>query len=495
MGRPPRLLLRLLAVLLAVPSATGDEAVVAYADPLPADCRPMAVYTPDSEDQCTPPDLPYQHAPVGSALRKRRHRLKTLCRETHWIVKRAPGPFAYMHMTSLALMPDGKTVMVAFQASSSDEGHSAQRLVTAVSHSLGRTWVRKRVVRLQDPPYAHAPVAATDWYQEDVAKLPAVLFSNNGHPGVVPAQRHVEERPLWGPALFNEGGRLWMFFSASRLCWKDQNTTEPSHWTPGGDVLAVSSADGDVWSNPTALLRHPVPGPEGGAPFVTANPPAVSEQGHWVLPFWAESPKGSVCEWGRKAPRAGVLVSKNRGHTWTASQPIRADGTWLIEGTVVPLDGGELLQLFRTTRGHIYQSRSLDGGMTWSTPDRTGLPNPNSKVAALALSNGELLLAYNAHRKGGGYPEGTRALLFLATSATRGASWHELAHLEMGLAPGLRYHYPSLLQVRATPPPTAATRRNIRAAIRRPRHRCLGARPSGGYRLPLCTASTHRQGL
>lgn len=133
--------------------------------------------------------------------------------------------------------------------------------------------------------------------------------------------------------------------------------------------------------------------------------------------------------------------------------------------------------------------------MTWSTPDRTGLPNPNSKVAALALSNGELLLAYNAHRKGGGYPEGTRALLFLATSATRGASWHELAHLEMGLAPGLRYHYPSLLQVRATPPPTAATRRNIRAAIRRPRHRCLGARPSGAWRLPLGTASTNWQGL
>jgi hypothetical protein len=40
------------------------------------------------------------------------------------------------------------------KASASDEGHTAQHLVTAVSHGQGRTWVRKRVVKLQvgEPP-------------------------------------------------------------------------------------------------------------------------------------------------------------------------------------------------------------------------------------------------------------------------------------------------------------------------------------------------------
>jgi hypothetical protein len=101
--------------------------------------------------------------------------------------------------------------------------------------------------------------------------------------------------------------------------------------------------------------------------------------------------------------------------------------------------------------------------MSWSTPNRTGLPNPNSKVATAVLSNGEVVLAYNAHRKGGGYPEGTRALLFLATSATRGHSWRELAHLEMGMAAGLRYHYPALLQV--TNPSRTACRCSITTTI------------------------------
>ena len=91
----------------------------------------------------------------------------------------------------------------------------------------------------------------------------------------------------------------------------------------------------------------------------------------------------------------------------------------------------------------------MDGGLTWTTPNSTGLPNPNSKVAALVLSNGEVILAYNAHNKNDGYPESTRALLFLVSSSTRGRTWSNFAHLEMGMAKGLRFHYPALLQVTA----------------------------------------------
>lgn len=99
----------------------------------------------------------------------------------------------------------------------------------------------------------------------------------------------------------------------------------------------------------------------------------------------------------------------------------------------------------------ICQAWSLDGGLSWTRPNKTSLPNPNSKVATLVLSNGEIVLAYNAHRKSSGYPKDSRALLFLATSSTRGRTWTDLAHLEMGMAEGIRYHYPALLQVPSSP--------------------------------------------
>lgn len=34
----------------------------------------------------------------------------------------------------------------------------------------------------------------------------------------------------------------------------------------------------------------------------------------------------------------------------------QAEGTWLIEGAIIPFEDGELLQLFRSTRGKIYQA-------------------------------------------------------------------------------------------------------------------------------------------
>jgi len=124
----------------------------------------------------------------------------------------------------------------------------------------------------------------------------------------------------------------------------------------------------------------------------------------------------------------------------------QVDGTWLIEGTVVPLDQGQLLQLFRTEAGNVYKSVSQDGGASWSAPKATELPNPNSKVSAIVLSNGEIAVAYNAHDQHS-VPILARSLLYVAVSSNKGGSWQELARLETELMPGQRFHYPALLQV------------------------------------------------
>ena len=67
------------------------------------------------------------------------------------------------------------------------------------------------------------------------------------------------------------------------------------------------------------------------------------------------------------------------GVTWKLSKRIMEVETWLIEGTVVALGNGTLLQYFRTTTGYIWSSTSEDGH-AWSPAAPVHLPNPNSKV-------------------------------------------------------------------------------------------------------------------
>jgi predicted neuraminidase len=63
---------------------------------------------------------------------------------------------------------------------------------------------------------------------------------------------------------------------------------------------------------------------------------------------------------------------------------------------VVEAGKGELLALFRSRwADFIHESRSFDGGLTWSEPKPTELPNNNSSIQATRLADGRLALVYN----------------------------------------------------------------------------------------------------
>jgi hypothetical protein len=78
---------------------------------------------------------------------------------------------------------------------------------------------------------------------------------------------------------------------------------------------------------------------------VLANKLVVLRNGDWVLPYWREKGK---CETTAKA-YAGVLISTDRGATWATHGSIVHPKTWLIENTVVEVQNGKLLMLFRTS--------------------------------------------------------------------------------------------------------------------------------------------------
>lgn len=103
-----------------------------------------------------------------------------------------------------------------------------------------------------------------------------------------------------------------------------------------------------------------------------------------------------------------------------------------------------VVQVFRTSVNQLYRSVSVDAGRSWSTPEATSLPNPNSKVHLTTLPNGLLLLAYN-HHKSRANTDGVRSYLSLATSSDLGKTWNTLAHLETETDPGFRFHYPTCM--------------------------------------------------
>lgn len=74
-----------------------------------------------------------------------------------------------------------------------------------------------------------------------------------------------------------------------------------------------------------------------------------------------------------------------QGKTFTEAAVPKTNATWMIENAIAryssPSNGTDMhVQLFRTRTGTTLQSWSTDEGKTWSFPQNSTLPNPNSRV-------------------------------------------------------------------------------------------------------------------
>ena len=112
-------------------------------------------------------------------------------------------------------------------------------------------------------------------------------------------------------------------------------------------------------------------------------------------------------------------------------------GRIAIQPAIVPFNGQEavaLMRNFHDESDRLLASWTEDGGRTWSPPEWLDLPNPNAPVAALRLSTGEVLMAFNDSAT-------DSSLLRLAVSADRGRTWRRIATLEDG---GGKARYPAM---------------------------------------------------
>jgi hypothetical protein len=200
-------------------------------------------------------------------------------------------------------------------------------------------------------------------------------------------------------------GKIWLFWS--------QETKSTRPLGPCG-VWAVSAPERDccapdcLWATPRLLCDG-----------VMMCKPLVLGDGTWALPvsFWHR----------REAGSAGMVVSTDAGATWSergaCSVPtlVRNHDEHMI---VERLDGS-LWMLVRTHAG-IHESRSPDGGRTWSELTDSTIPHVCSRFFIRRLASGNLLLV--RHVPPEGYQAGdkswsTRSHLTAFISDDDGVSW------------------------------------------------------------------------
>lgn len=222
---------------------------------------------------------------------------------------------------------------------------------------------------------------------------------------------------LGNPLLLADGsGRLGLLFvsiAAGRWSGSSMNIT----WSEDG---------GMTWGPARNLTMNPL----ANLSSLPRNPPAPLVGGGWAVPVYEE--------FLGKFPE--ILWIQPRDGDWSAAVSRVEGGVYILQASLVPLAANRAVSFFRDFRPAKWMSASWsdDAGRTWSKPATTELPNRDSGLCAIRLSNGDLLCAFND------VSPGKRENLRLALSGDEGRTWKTVATLAE--EPGCEFSYPYLIR-------------------------------------------------
>ena len=236
------------------------------------------------------------------------------------------------------------------------------------------------------------------------------------------------------PNILVDGRKVFVYSSKVSM----PNRIDKS-WT-----IAIRSEDnGATWGEPTEvpIPRQYVVGKQHNG--------IVLRDGTYLMGIaWDKWPEMGMSAGGEGGMdlTAGALVSRD-GLRWTLHGALHATyekltpgGTLgLCEPSIVELENGEVLMILRSGATHHYESRSNDGGLTWSYPVPSSLPGHNTPTALIRLrqSPKEIVAVWNNSPL-------TRYPLSTALSSDGGRTWS--APRILANSDGQQVSYPGIAQ-------------------------------------------------
>ncbi|WP_109577289.1 exo-alpha-sialidase [Aminobacter sp. AP02] len=178
------------------------------------------------------------------------------------------------------------------------------------------------------------------------------------------------------PLLFNApDGKVWLLYTSQTSGHQDGAVVKCRISDDGGKTFGAVSVLCDM---PGTFVRQPI---------------IVNGRGAWLLPvFRCIGVSGT--RWSGDVDTAAVLVSTDAGASWTMHDV--ADSIGAVHMNIIPLGGDEMVAIFRNRFSEqVLRNRSFDGGLSWSAPEATDLPNNNSSVQAVRLADGRIAIVYN----------------------------------------------------------------------------------------------------
>lgn len=177
--------------------------------------------------------------------------------------------------------------------------------------------------------------------------------------------------------LKDQSGKLWLFYVSVSV----------GRWSGSAINLIISGDDGETWGPPRRLIASPFL----NLSTLVKGTPVLLEDGTIGLPAYHEF----IGRFGEllRLDRTGRVIHKARLSRGTSSlQPV------IIPHTTMNAIG--LMRYNGPAPRRIVLVQTTDGGVNWSSPVRTDLPNPNAAITGIRLNNGDLLVVFNDSERG-----------------------------------------------------------------------------------------------
>jgi len=213
--------------------------------------------------------------------------------------------------------------------------------------------------------------------KSDIAIRAAILSPGATTWGPVSTLSADPDHSEQNPVIFLEpGGDLWLLHTSQPAGNQDECRIRMARLSRDGERLTAT--EGRYLDLPRGcFIRAPI---------------QILADGAWMLPiFRCVSRPGQ--RWTGSHDVAAVAISKDLGNTWNYREVAGSFGS--VHMCPVVLDE-EMAAFYRRRQAdHVHRSQSKDGGLTWSEPVPTDVPNNNSSVAAIRLPDGAVALICN----------------------------------------------------------------------------------------------------